>query len=205
MRPRVSVAMSLRFTQDLTYESPVLFTSFLSSLLPQTAETLNLCLQRGRPTTKNAFTSASTSLSSSTLTSSVYQSQSQSGFVPSSSSYSSTSISPNPAADPVFASFLTEARSHILSQTFASTLNACLDRATEFLIEDLKKSGVFEGSVVEGTGEGSGAASTGTGEGEGKVRLAKLIHALGRWSKDVLRELPNRFIEVNCCFVVCFF
>lgn len=128
--------------------------SFLSTIIPPTPETLALVLSEG-------------------------------GFPGYTSSQPSISPSPNrnPSADPAFAQLLAELRQIISSPAFGHVLEACFDRSTDVLFDDLRH-GIFN------------ADEMGSSIEEGKIRLANLLPELSRWAKLTLDTIPNTLVDV---------
>lgn len=133
---------------------------------------------------------SASSLSTSALTS---QNQQSKSYNP--SPYSAATPYPNPSSDPMFAALLSETRSYVLSQTFASALSACLDRATEVLFDSLKEREVF-GKVEDRPTEGDASAES-TGSEVKKISLAKLLPSLKFWSAGALLKTPSPLIDVS--------
>lgn len=93
-------------------------------------------------------------------------------------------IAMNPS--PEFIELLNETRSILSSPDFSVVLEVCLDRATDILMEGLKKNVFVEaGSNLDANGE------------EVKLRLAGLLPGLARWSHLALYGLPNELIDVS--------
>jgi len=110
-----------RVENEVTYEGTERRINFLSTVLPQTPETLSLVLAEGG--IPGFSTNGSYSQSS------------------------STPSSRNPESDPVFAKLLAEVRGTITSPAFEQVLEASLDRATEVLFDSLKRNMFSEAQV----------------------------------------------------------
>ena len=94
---------------------------------------------------------------------------------------------PDPESDRAFASLLNELRQTATSPAFATMLEACLDRATEVLLDGLRKN-VF-GSMDRPR----------DGMDEIEIpRLASLLPGLARWSHLALNTVPNELVDVRC-------
>lgn len=92
---------------------------------------------------------------------------------------------PNPESDPAFAQLLAELRSTASSSAFATLLEAALDRATEVLLDGLRKN-VFH--TMDGTEMDVEIE---------KPRLANLLPGLARWSHLALNTVPNELVDVR--------
>ena len=80
---------------------------------------------------------------------------------------------------------LGEMRETIASPSYAHVLEKSLDRATDILMDGLRRN-VFVGDTASGLGE----------EAE-KVRLAGLMPGLARWSHLALNTVPNQLVDVS--------
>lgn len=97
------------------------------------------------------------------------------------------------ARDRVFFTLLSETRKHVSSGSFAHTLEVCLDRSTQILLDGLDKN-VF-GTPSGGWEDPNSALGL---TQEPRVRLAGMLPGLARWCHTALNGLPNELVEV--CF-----
>ena len=75
-----------------------------------------------------------------------------------------------------------------------------MDRATDVLLDDLRKS-VFRSMDVIADPGGSGRDASYNAEVEiEKPRLANLLPGLARWSHTALNTVPNELVDVRCTF-----
>ncbi|TFK52868.1 Peroxin-3 [Heliocybe sulcata] len=87
------------------------------------------------------------------------------------------------APDPVFTALLSETRDLLASPDFAYVLEACLDKATEVLVEGLRKNVFVESERREEE------------EGDVRIRLAGMLPGLARWSKLAVVGMPNELVD----------
>ncbi|KAF9483303.1 hypothetical protein BDN70DRAFT_874009 [Pholiota conissans] len=195
-----------RVEHEITFEGNEKKTTFLSSLLPPTPETIYHVLTQGGytassstqplPNPKAASTShqgASTgSITSSQLSQSFVDSPAlgvsthlPGSAVPTAHPPTYIPVSPAPQyatlLDPPFLALLDETRTILGSPDFARVLEVSLETATATLFEGLERN-LFR------------SEDGGEGEGE-RIRLAGLLPGLARWSHLALEGLPNELVD----------
>lgn len=158
------------------------YRSFLSTLVPPSPETLSLVFGDGGVPGHRAPSSKSTPRAASPYPST---SRNPSLCNPQGQSHPYLPSHPNPESDPAFARLLGELRRTIASPVFTRVLEASLDRATEVLLDGLRRN-VFGG--------GPGADMDVEPE---KPRLANLLPGLARWGHLALNTVPNELIDVS--------
>lgn len=134
--------------------------SFLSTIIPPTPEMLALVFGEGGIPGYIPFPSHSVSLAARS--------------------------EPHPDSDRAFAALLDELRQTATSPAFATVLEASLDRATDVLLDGLRRN-VF-GTMDRPT------------EGREEIeipRLAGLLPGLARWSHLALETVPNELVDVR--------
>ncbi|KAF8153378.1 Peroxin-3-domain-containing protein [Crassisporium funariophilum] len=214
-----------RVEHEITFEGTQRKTTFLSSLLPPTPETIHHVLTQGGfasthpyPASFDPRQGSSTSLSSSQISHVFgdspalglsnmhpHRSQPHHHHHPSSPPPLPTYLLPPPPPDhqqdPQFNALLSETRSILASADFARVLEVALDRATEVLFLGLEKN-VFVDTATPDEGI--------VGE-EVRIRLAGLLPGLTRWSELALAGLPNELVdnilaarEVSCLSAIAF-
>ncbi|KAF9531246.1 Peroxin-3-domain-containing protein [Crepidotus variabilis] len=199
-----------RVEHEITFEGRERRTTFLSSVMPPTPETLqHVMVSAGYPSTSlHPLYPTDTIESSQSLDSS----QLSYNFVDSPALAVSTSKHfdsqggvnyqgpPLPLAQPLFAepfaSLLNETRDVLASPNFARVLEVALDKATEVLFDSLEKN-VFR--PAPGDTE------------EVRIRLAGLLPGLAKWSQLALNGIPNELVdnilslrEVSCLSAIVF-
>ncbi|KAF5339106.1 hypothetical protein D9611_011248 [Ephemerocybe angulata] len=193
-----------RVEHEVTFEGTERRTSFSSSLLPSTPETIHHVLVQGgflpssentsnipayhlnpdtkdQPVSQHALSHPSgdtSTLSSSQLSPSRARSISLAGT--SEAGASSAPPYPHIFNDAKFLSLMDETQSVIASPDFARVLEVCLDRAVDVLFQGLMKN-VF--------------VDDGSSEDMVRVRLAGLMPGLARWSQLALDALPNELVD----------
>ncbi|KAK7005924.1 Peroxin-3 [Favolaschia claudopus] len=93
-------------------------------------------------------------------------------------------ISSSSERDP-FSTLLEETHTTISSPDFACVLEACLDRATEVLINSVENAVFANANATEPAVPGE----------EVRIRLAGLLPGLARWSHLALNGLPNELVD----------
>ncbi|KAF6757934.1 Peroxin-3-domain-containing protein [Ephemerocybe angulata] len=193
-----------RVEHEVTFEGTERRTSFSSSLLPSTPETIQHVLVQGgflpssentsnipayhlNPDTKDQPVSlhalSGTTHDTSTLSSSqLSPSRTRSISLAGTSEAGASSAPPYPHIfnDAKFLSLMDETQSVIASPDFARVLEVCLDRAVDVLFQGLMKN-VF--------------VDDGSSEDMVRVRLAGLMPGLARWSQLALDALPNELVD----------
>ncbi|OCB90533.1 hypothetical protein A7U60_g2267 [Sanghuangporus baumii] len=159
-----------RVEHEVTYEGSERRINFLSTIVPPTPETLALVFGEGG--VPGYHSSSSTTLPSSS-----------SPFIPPSSQASARGYPPNPESDAGFAQLLSELRSTASSSAFANLLEVALDRATEVLLDGLRKNVFHTMDNAEMDVEIE------------KPRLANLLPGLARWSHLALNTVPNELVD----------
>ncbi|KAH8112871.1 Peroxin-3 [Phellopilus nigrolimitatus] len=155
-----------RVEHEITYEGTERRINFLSTILPPTPETLALVFGEGG--VPGYHSSRNSTPSSSRLP----------HYLPPTSEPHRL----NPESDPTFARLLAELRGTVASPAFAHVLEAALDRATDALLDGLRKS-VFGGIDAAADVEVE------------KPRLANLLPGLARWAHGALDTVPNGLVD----------
>jgi len=170
--------------------------SFLSTMLPPTAETIRHVLVQGGyvPPSRQQLSDShflSSSLAASGLSEDFLDSPAL-GLSDTRHPYSSRQSGYRPEqpivipsdllSDPLFAALIVETRDVITSPDFARTVEVSLDRATEVML------GAIEAEVFN-PGETPGE--------ETRARLAGLLPDVARWAPTALNGLPNELVDVS--------
>lgn len=168
------------FVPRVICASSNLLTSFLSSLLPPTPETVQHVLNQ------NGFTShLPPSVNDLLEFDDLSLASSQHSF---SAPVRVPSLRhPYHTQPPAFTALLDETRAIISSADFVYVLEVCLDRATEILFLNLENNVFVESEqpMIDG------------GVDAVRIRLAGLLPGLARWSQLAMRGLPNELIDVS--------
>jgi peroxin-3 len=157
--------------------------SFLSTLLPPTAETLHYVLTKAGlrvapPSHLNLPT--------------------RDFSTPSSTALLSSSPSLTEFEDPALTRLLDETRSRLLSADFSCVLGAALDAAGDVLVLGLARSVFPHPRNAEAEAPPDEALVVPTHDDqEVKVRLAGMLPSLARWSRIALTGLPNELVDVS--------
>ncbi|KAL5497833.1 PEX3 [Sanghuangporus vaninii] len=159
-----------RVEHEVTYEGSERRINFLSTIVPPTPETLALVFgEGGVPGYRSSSSTALPCLSS--------------PFIPPSSQASARGYPRNPESDAGFAQLLSELRSTASSPAFANLLEVALDRATDVLLDGLRKNVFHTMDNAETDVEIE------------KPRLANLLPGLARWSHLALNTVPNELVD----------